>query len=65
MVITVDPNSGAATVTKQFSGGYGGTDTEYTAGSGFVFSCVGYIKVTLNFTYNGGAYNGYTLIISK
>jgi hypothetical protein len=65
LVITVDPNSGAATVNKQYSGGYGASDTEYSAGSGFVFSCVGYITVTLNFTYNGGAYNGYTLIISK
>jgi hypothetical protein len=65
VIITVDPTSGAATVTKQFNGGYGATDTEYTAGSGFVFSCVGYIKLTLNFTYNGGAYNGNTLIITK
>lgn len=65
MVITVDASSGAATVLKQYSGGYGAADTEFTAGSGFVFSCAGYIKVTLNFTYNGGAYNGYTLIISK
>ncbi len=65
MVITVDQASGTATVTKQLSGGYGATDVEYTAGAGFVFSCVGYIKVTLNFTYNGGAYNGYTLIMSK
>jgi len=61
--VTVDPNSGAATVTKQLNGQY--TYDLYSAGSGFVFSCVGYIKVTLNFTYNGGAYNGYTLIISK
>lgn len=65
LVITVDPASGAATVTKQYSGGYGATDQEFSAGSGFVFSCVGYITVTLNFTYNGGAYNGYTLIVSK
>ena len=65
MVVTVDPATGVATVTKQLSGGYGAGDTEFTAGSGLVFSCVGYIKVTLNFTYNGGAYNGYTLILSK
>ncbi|MBS1487281.1 MAG: hypothetical protein JST43_06790 [Bacteroidetes bacterium] len=65
LVITVDPNSGVATVTKQLSGGYSTSDTEYTAGSGYVFSCVGYIKLVLNFTYNGGAYNGNTLIISK
>lgn len=61
--VTVDPSSGAATVTKQYNGKY--TYDLYTAGSGFAFSCVGYITLTLNFTYNGGAYNGYTLIISK
>jgi hypothetical protein len=65
LVITIDPNSGAATVEKQYSGGYGSSQLEYSAGSGFVFSCVGYITVTLNFTVNGGAYNGYTLIVSK
>ncbi|MBS1490032.1 MAG: hypothetical protein JSS93_05860 [Bacteroidetes bacterium] len=65
LVITVDPNSGIATVTKQFSGGYVANDKEYTDGAGYVFSCVGYIKLVLNFTYNGGAYNGNTLIISK
>jgi len=65
LVITVDPTSGTATVLSQNSGGYAATDVEYTSGSGFVFSCVGYIKLVLNFNYNGGAYNGYTLIISK
>ncbi|GHN00479.1 hypothetical protein WSM22_19680 [Cytophagales bacterium WSM2-2] len=61
--IKVDPASGAATIAKQFNGKY--TYDLYTAGTGFVFSCVGYITVTMDFTYNGGAYNGYTLIIKK
>jgi hypothetical protein len=61
--VKVDPTSGAATVTKQLNGKY--TFDLFTAGTGFVFSCAGYVTLTLNFTYNGGAYNGYTIIIQK
>jgi hypothetical protein len=61
--VTVDANSGAATVTKQFNGKY--SADVFTAGTGYVFSCAGYITLTLDFTYNGGAYNGYTLVIQK
>jgi hypothetical protein len=67
--VTVDPTSGVATVTKQYSGQYedskGNKLDAYTAGGGYVFSCAGYVTLTLDFTYAGSPYNGYTLIISK
>ncbi|HVM86572.1 MAG TPA: hypothetical protein VMT76_00190 [Puia sp.] len=44
LIVDIDPNTGAATVPKVDFGNYGYTAT-ITSGSGYVFSCVGYITL--------------------
>ncbi|HTQ26587.1 MAG TPA: hypothetical protein VMI35_00590 [Puia sp.] len=76
LVVDVDPASGTAYVHKVNFGNYGGgyNMTAQGTGSGdnagYVFSCTGYIKVTMELIANGPGGNGYdngptTLILQK
>ena len=67
LVITVVPTTGAATVAKQTYGSYGAGFENFTAqGSGFFFSCTGFIDLSLtHFSGTGAAYGTYILRLKK
>jgi hypothetical protein len=67
LVITVVPTTGAATVAKQTYGSYGTGFENFTAvGTGFFFSCTGFIDLSLTHTSgSGNAYGTYILRLKK
>lgn len=63
MIVDIDPTTGAATVPKVVYGDYGvPTSAE---GSGYVFSCTGFITLTLDHDYGGTLYEGLKLVLQK
>ena len=67
VVITVTPGTGAATVAKQTYGSYGAGFENFTAqGTGFFFSCTGFIDLSLQHVSGGGTnYGTYVLRMQK
>jgi uncharacterized protein (UPF0218 family) len=67
VTITVNSNTGAATVTRQTYGSYGGSYDNMTCeGSGFYFSCTGTIDLTLLHKFANGSNEGtYALALKK
>ncbi len=63
-IVDVDPATGAATISKQSTGDYGGPSAE-VEGSGFVFSCTGVINLNMTVYYGGTPYAGIKLILQK
>jgi hypothetical protein len=67
LVITVVPTTGAATVAKQTYGSYGAGFENFTAqGTGFFFSCTGFIDLSLkHLSGTGGDFGTYILRLKK
>jgi len=67
LVINVVPSTGAATVAKQTYGSYGAGFENFTAqGSGFFFSCTGFIDLSLkHLSGTGGDFGTYILRLKK
>lgn len=72
LIVKVDPATGVASVPKVNFGDYGGgyNMTAESDDAGFVFSCTGYIKLTMNLVADGPGGNAYdngptTLILQK
>ena len=67
LVVTVVPGTGAATVAKQVYGSYGTGFENFTAqGTGFFFSCTGFIDLSLQHVSGGGTnYGTYVLRLKK
>jgi hypothetical protein len=67
VVITVVPATGAATVAKQTYGSYGAGFENFTAqGTGFFFSCTGFVDLSLQHVAgNGTNYGTYVLRMKK
>lgn len=77
LIVNIDPASGTATVPKVNFGNYGGGYNMTAIGSnsaaglaGYVFSCTGYITLTMNLKADAAGGNGYnngatTLILQK
>lgn len=67
VVITVDPATGSATVAKQTYGSYGAGFENFTAqGTGFFFSCTGFVDLSLQHVSGGGTnYGTYVLRMQK
>lgn len=64
IVVTVNPANGSATVVKSDIGNYGGDDY-FVTGSGYVFSCVGVIDLSLDFVQDGADQGVYEMILRK
>ncbi|MBN8855942.1 MAG: hypothetical protein BGO55_15580 [Sphingobacteriales bacterium 50-39] len=73
LVVNVDPTTGTASIPKVTFGRYGGpSSTQYTAEgtgandvAGYVFSCTGYITLTIDFQGGGTDYGPNRLILQK
>ena len=68
VVVDVDPVTDIATIKSQVTGYYGSVDpgnlTTLT-GTGYVFSCAGYITFNMTINIGGSVYSGYTFTVSK
>jgi hypothetical protein len=64
LLVNVDPASGAATVPKVDFGDYGSVASA-ASGSGYVFSCTGYITLSIDVIYAGGDQGALSLILQK
>ena len=65
LVLTItDLGLGTVVVAKQYSGAYGGDDTD-TSGEGLASSCAGTISLTLDFEIDGDVYSGNVLELKK
>jgi hypothetical protein len=74
LLVNVDPATGTATIPKVTYGRYGGaTSTQYSGegagandNAGYVFSCTGFITLSIDHTDNGGGdYGANKLILQK
>ncbi len=72
VVITINPTTGAATITRQdawhcdnFGCGFGQGRVESVAGTGFVFSCLESMQFTLRHTVNAGSFGNYAFAAEK
>jgi hypothetical protein len=67
VVVTVNPATGSATVAKQTYGSYGTGFENFTAqGTGFFFSCTGFLDLNLQHISGGGTnYGNYILRMKK
>jgi hypothetical protein len=67
VTITVNPSTGAATVTRQTYGSYGGSYDNMTCeGTGFYFSCTGLIDLNLLHKFANGSNEGtYAISLKK
>ena len=67
LVLTIVPTTGGVTVAKQTYGSYGAGFENFTAaGTGFFFSCTGFIDLSLNHVSGGGTnYGTYALRLKK
>jgi hypothetical protein len=69
LIIDIDPATGTASVPLVTFGNYGSLATATnTAGSdvaGYVFSCTGYITLTMAVTYNGSSQGNLKLVLQK
>jgi hypothetical protein len=63
-IVTVDPATGAATVADQFAGNYGSVVARVAA-TGFVFSCTGFINLSVDVNYGGSIYAAQKFKIQK
>ncbi len=64
LLVNIDPATGAASVPKVDFGAYP-TVTSAAYGSGYVFSCTGYITLNIDVIYGGGDQGGLSLILQK
>ena len=70
LIVNIDPATGTAKVPKvTFAINYPGTATAQGAGvgdvAGYVFSCTGYITLTMKVTYNGSSQGNLKLVLQK
>jgi hypothetical protein len=70
LIVNIDPATGTAKVPLvTFANNYPGTATAQGAGdddvAGYVFSCTGFITLTMNVTYNGGDQGPLKLVLQK
>ncbi|GAC1427948.1 MAG: hypothetical protein NVSMB7_04850 [Chitinophagaceae bacterium] len=65
LLVNVDASSGAAIVPKVDFGSYNNIVTSAGSGSGYVFSCTGYITLNIDVIYGGGDQGGLSLILQK
>jgi hypothetical protein len=63
-IVKVDPATGSATVADQYVGNYGSTQARVKA-TGFVFSCTGFITLSVDVNYGGTIYAGNTFSLQK
>ncbi len=69
LIVDVEPSSGVATVHQVTFGDYGNLAAVHGASAGdvagYVFSCTGYITLTMQLSYGGGNQGNLTLILQK
>ncbi len=69
LIVNIDPTTGTASVPLVTFGDYGSLATAQGAFdndvAGYVFSCTGYITLTMKLTYNGSPYGNYKLVLQK
>ena len=69
LIVDIDPATGTATVPFVTFGDYGALATAQGAYdndvAGYVFSCTGYITLTMKLTYNGVNQGNFKLILQK
>jgi len=63
-IVKVDAATGGATVADQFVGNYGSTVARVKA-SGFVFSCTGFITLSVDVNYGGSIYAAQKFTLQK
>jgi len=68
VVVDVNPSTDVATISSQVTGYYGsaspGNKVTLT-GTGYVFSCAGYITLSMTINVGGSVYPGYTFTVKK
>lgn len=64
LVVDVDPANGSASLTTVNFGDYGSI-AKATEASGYVFSCTGFITLTIHLYYGGTDYGDYKLVLQK
>jgi hypothetical protein len=64
-IVEVNPVTDVATMATQYVGDYPGAPGSNASAKGLVFSCTGYITLTVTITYGGTPYTGQVLVLQK